>query len=464
MSLATRLSRLIFYKVNSRSTAHSNAAHDSLPAHGGMPNVEHGDFDWSTGKESTLYNPFVCTSSLFCVYDVLIVLQIEHMTPYLKSGWVFVNTSNHADADARSIFGPHEVKPDISLYSPDAMHDPGHPYQAAKMESFGEFKVNPKDEPFSKAPESDQIEHDSAQARLTRGQLTVYHNAIQATQQRTRVFAFYIRRGLCRLLCHSRSGTQVTPLFDWTTTDDLYTFFWRLSHADRALRGFDTTFELVSDSDVEAPRARKFLGLRNNVPLFKVRVTDSDYFYVSQPFTRTHTYPVGRGTRCFVAYDPVNKRRVILKDTWRYGEYLPEHEVYKVLREREVPNILDVVASGDVGGHFQRCGETETLRTLVHYRLVLSEVGKALVNFGSTHEYVTAVRDALICLSLSFIRFAYDADAIELPQPIRQRLRRVYSTATSRLATLSSSTEKVVLSTGSSRKYMIRRNELRSAR
>lgn len=58
-----------------------------LPAHGGMPNVEHGDFDWSTGKESTLYNPFVRTSSLFCVYDVLIVLQIEHMTPYLKSGW-----------------------------------------------------------------------------------------------------------------------------------------------------------------------------------------------------------------------------------------------------------------------------------------------------------------------------------------------------------------------------------------
>lgn len=423
-----------------------------LPAHGGMPNVERGEFDWSTGHESTLYNPFVRPSSLFCVSDFLIVLQIEHMTPYLKDGWVLVNTSNHADADSRNIFGPHEVKPDISLYSPDAMHDPGRPCQAAKMESFGEFKVDPKDEPFSKAPGSEQIEHDSAQARLARGQLTVYHNAIQATQQRTRVFAFYIRRGFCRLLCHSRSGTQVTPLFDWTMSDDLYTFFWRLSHADRALRGFDTTFELVSDSDVEAPRARKFLGLQNNVPLFKVRVTDSDYYYVSQPFTRTHTYPVGRGTRCFVAYDPVNKRRVILKDTWRHGEYLPEHEVYKVLREREVPNILDVVASGDVGGHFQCCGETETLRTLVHYRLVLNEVGKALVDFGSTHEYVTAVRDALICLSLPFIRFAHDADAIKLPQHIIQRLRRAYSTATSRLATLSSSTEKVVSSIGSSRR------------
>lgn len=36
-----------------------------LPAHDGMPNVERGDFDWSTGKEPTLYNPFVRPLSLF---------------------------------------------------------------------------------------------------------------------------------------------------------------------------------------------------------------------------------------------------------------------------------------------------------------------------------------------------------------------------------------------------------------
>jgi hypothetical protein len=153
------------------------------------------------------------------------------------------------------------------------------------------------------------------------------------------------------------------------------------------LRGHDTTFELITakNSDSVSENARDKLALKWSDRLFKVVVNDTDgntkHFYVSQPFTSTHQWPIGRGTRCFCAYDPDTQRCVLLKDTWRISAYIPEGETYRKLHEGGVPNISRVLACGDVGDELQRCGDenygTLTLnwRVHVHYRIVLQDIG-----------------------------------------------------------------------------------------
>ncbi|EIM85653.1 uncharacterized protein STEHIDRAFT_28904, partial [Stereum hirsutum FP-91666 SS1] len=158
--------------------------------------------------------------------------------------------------------------------------------------------------------------------------------------------------------------------------------------------GLDTTFERAPDDDPHVSSARTHLFLKVDDPVFKVSV-GSHVFYISSPFTTTHGYPVGRGTRCYEAYNPVNGKRVLLKDTWRYAEYPPEHEIYEKLRDSGVSNVLRVVAWGDVEGPLQTCGRDGGLRELIHYRIVLDEVGKSLTEFDSTHQFITVIRDAL---------------------------------------------------------------------
>lgn len=124
-----------------------------LPSHDGMPKVKRGKFKWLRRRETSLDDPFVRLSSLLADTCSNCFADSANET-YLNEGWVFVNTSNHSDPDSHNLFGPCDIKPDISLYSPEAMHAPSRPCQAAKMESFGEFKVDMSDEPFHMAKSS----------------------------------------------------------------------------------------------------------------------------------------------------------------------------------------------------------------------------------------------------------------------------------------------------------------------
>ncbi|KAE9385386.1 hypothetical protein BT96DRAFT_840765 [Gymnopus androsaceus JB14] len=364
-------------------------------------------------KEVALYEPF-----------------ISLMKPYLKKGWVLVDTHKHPDPDSRTVWGDHKIEPDMALY--ETAREPEAPLcQASQMASVGEFKLDPIDEPFCVDPEkatktkgrkqTKPFERKAETAKATRGQLTVYINAIQASQHRTRTFAFYVRRKWCRLLCHSRAGTEVTPLIDYTKSLDLHTFFWRFTHASAKHRGVDTTFEPVPSTDIlpEVQDARSALGITSSAPLFKVLVPETPLdqalstlpetsppnrlFYVSEPFTTNHLFPVGRGPRCFYAYDPVTRTLRLLKDTWRVVGYRPEADTYQRLHEQRTPKILRVVAAGNVDGPLHRCGG-DGLRELIHYRIVLDKLGKPLNQFSSTHELVTAVYDALIAHKHAFIQ------------------------------------------------------------
>lgn len=351
--------------------------------------------------DDILYDAFVRVPLFYYSPRLTIKYQAVAMSPFLAPGWVLVNTSQHVDPEASRFFTHSEIKPDMALYRRCHWNEQKI-CDASAAEQFGEFKLDPDDEPFrwDEKPSDAAFERPTTRARETRGQLTVYLNAIQVLQQRTRVFSFYVRENWCRLLLQARSGITVSSLFDWTKTDHLQRYFWIYTHSSPEQRGYDTTITPLTDCSLTLEGNRKIrmaLCLGSDDPIYSVTVNDdkkkSVSFYVSRPFTDNHTVPIGRATRCFVAYDPTNGNVVLLKDTWRVEGHRPEHEIYEMLHRKGVPNIPMVVAAGHVPNHFARCEGPQG--KLIHYRIVLNVVGRPLSTFNSTHQMVCIIRDAL---------------------------------------------------------------------
>ncbi|KAF5376768.1 hypothetical protein D9757_003152 [Collybiopsis confluens] len=319
---------------------------------------------------------------------------IKAMKNYLANDWYLIDTSKSADVSpAVQFFSGSGIKPDMGLYA--GKRGPKQKVtDASAVDVFGEFKIDDVDDPFyvHKVHSSD-----TATARDTRGQIVLYINAIQATQPRTRVFFFFILRDQCRLFCHSRAGSLYTDPFNYTKHSYLHEFFWRLTHASLSERGHDTSLKPVKGVQSDLGAARKALQLKEQDVLYEVDVGDRT-FYISQPFTVHHHYPVGRGTRCYAAYDPKESdpnRKFILKDCWRNSKYPVEHVTYQQLKQAGVSHIPNAVVGADVGveGSFQ---ETELCGIhLVHYRLVLDIFGLPLSKAPSTYAFMRAIFHAL---------------------------------------------------------------------
>ncbi|KAJ3503931.1 hypothetical protein NLJ89_g8210 [Agrocybe chaxingu] len=336
-------------------------------------------------KEPDMYDPLIQALSPFC------------------QGISLVNTAGVADPESGALLN-RSIKPDISYYKKSRTPPPDSCITRARdMITFLELKVRDVDEPFDTRRTGGPFERAANNARDTRGQLTVYANAIQAMQFRTHAFAVYINKARCRFMRFTRSGAVVTAPFDYTEVDWLAVFFWRLSHADDAQRDIDTTITPIPADAPDAAKARSSLGLKDDAPLYKVLVVD-DYtkknqrYIVSEPFTKHHIYPLGRGTRCFKAYDCKTGKVVLLKDTWRVDGYDKEGDTYRLLHEHKVPHIAGLLAAGDVPGRNSECGATHDVfpkprkhRIHIHYRLVLDTVGDPLTRFDSTWGMVQAV-------------------------------------------------------------------------
>ncbi|KAH8826705.1 hypothetical protein DL96DRAFT_1603889 [Flagelloscypha sp. PMI_526] len=361
------------------------------------------------------------------------------LKPFVGGTWHMKNTSKYRDADLRSTYFDQLVSPDGALY-PQPLPD-GIPICSARhMASYFEFKTDPTHDPFSTHRSGqDSIENDTA-----------------ISEYRTRIFAIFIIKDKCRLLCHTRTGTLVTQKFSYINTPFLQEFIWRLTRATPSDVGYDETFMPILENDdlaVHVPEAREYLHASRDDTLFRVAVdtvkstsdpsdmnisapfvydpkadrVDSDdgdagaldadeldtdtseppqqaertWYIVCKPFTFAHHLPVGRGTQCFMAYDVQRKCVVLLKDQWRVALYTAEGKVYVRLRRRKARHILRIIAHGDVLG--QRCGHEvpdvisgAIRRELVHTRVVLDAVGKALHHFASTWELVGAMRDVLV--------------------------------------------------------------------
>jgi hypothetical protein len=285
---------------------------------------------------------------------------------------------------------------------------------SALVEIIIEFKWHPRDDPFGDVHGLDPNRpfiRDTKAAHDTLGQITSYAAAQLGAQFRTHIFSVYIFRGTARLLRWDRSGTIVTEPIKYNECDTLTDFLYRYSKAPPAMRGID---ESVSDPSLtEKVAAREALQLDETVPLVKLSVPDADgvrFFVTSAPEATLYT-PPGCATRGFKAYDILQRTMVYLKDSWRIDlpDIQAEGQVYVILRDAGTQHVPHCLASGDILSEDYHATKTQTYATKPwayysatryiphrHYRLCLDVVGHILVDYGSTYEMVSAVRDALI--------------------------------------------------------------------
>jgi hypothetical protein len=366
-------------------------------------------------SESESYEPFVSPSKDFCFIflTTIATYKIATSKQYINNyDLKFVNSSSSPDCNQRSLL-PFKIKPDISIYPPTTAGNVAT--DSALVEMFIEFKWYPSDDPFGDVRVSDSngrsFLRDTKAAYDTLGQITSYAAAQLGAQFRTHVFSVLILRDTARLLRWDRSGAIVTEVIKYNEIDLLIEFLYRYSKAPAAMRGKD---ESASDpSPEEARAARDALGLKNTIPLVKLSIPDADgvrYYVTPSPEPTLYT-PPGRATRGFKAYDILGKTLVFLKDSWRIDlpDIEAEGQVYKTLRDANVSHVPGCLASGDILSERYHATKTQAYVTEPwachsdtrfiphrHYRLSLDIIGRLLVDYKSSYEMVSAVRDALI--------------------------------------------------------------------
>ncbi|KAG1802899.1 uncharacterized protein HD556DRAFT_1304139 [Suillus plorans] len=348
----------------------------------------------SIKKEEDSYEPF-----------------INAMRPFAPQ-LTFVNTSKHADTKNCSSF-TFNVKPDVCVYADGTSHG----CDIFKTEIHIEFKWNDAHDAFSKHPEvDDPIVSQTDKGFDTLGQITSYAAAQLGAQYRTHIFSVLIIRNHARIIRWDREGAIVMATFDYNSEPHLADFFHRFGRASPALRGVDTS--VTPASDEEAALARTALKLDATVRMFKVAipqdptVEDSDWLtlIISHPVAKG--FPVvGRWTCTCPAFDILNNRVVMFKDSWRMSikDVLPEGETYKLLKSHNVCNVATCIAFHDVihpipqqntqtvkfrSAKWACPNKAVTPHTLHH--LVLDLVGEKLTDFESSHQLVQSVRDALL--------------------------------------------------------------------
>ncbi|KAG1856264.1 hypothetical protein C8R48DRAFT_551628, partial [Suillus tomentosus] len=126
---------------------------------------------------------------------------------------------------------------------------------------------------------------------------------------------------------------------------------------------------------------------------------------------------VGRWTRACPAFDLLNKKVVMFKDSWRVSlpDVLSEGETYKLLHSHNVSNIANCIAYHDVPPSIAQqstqtakfgCAKWASphlpLTPHILHCLALDIVGEKLTDFESSRQLILAVRDALIAHKEAF--------------------------------------------------------------
>ena len=143
-------------------------------------------------------------------------------------------------------------------------------------------------------------------------QLTLYTNAIQATQFRTHSFSFFISKTDCRFT------------------------YWRPSSRTSSISITQKQIGSLSSSGA-------FHMLWNTFVAFTPRLLAS----------RTTESSQGSWSRmrCFKTFNCQTGEIVVLKDTWRVSTYNPGGRIYRNLHEVTVFSIAELITPGDGVGH-----------------------------------------------------------------------------------------------------------------
>lgn len=318
----------------------------------------------------------------------------------------FIDSHSNSDMVNCSSF-TFSIKPDVCVYADTTSRGT----DISTAEVIIEFKWGYCHDAFRDI--GDSIVSSTDNSMDTLGQITSYAAAQLGAQYRTHVFSALIVRDCARIIRWDREGAIVTSVIKYNTEPYLADFFHRFARASPALRGIDTSISPTSLQ--EAALARSWLSLPDTKRMFKLSipvVDSSDMLTLIIPQPVAYGIPpVGRGTRTCPAFDLLNKKVVMFKDSWRVSlpDVLPEGETYRLLMSRKVRNIASCLAYHDVPHSIpQQFTQTVKLSSAawarsntattphILHRLALNIVGNKLTKFQSSHQLVQSIRDALI--------------------------------------------------------------------
>ncbi|KAG1793679.1 uncharacterized protein HD556DRAFT_1237612, partial [Suillus plorans] len=207
------------------------------------------------------------------------------------------------------------VKPDVCVYADRTSRG----CDISKFELNIEFKWNDAHNTFSKHSGIDK----PIVSQTDKGfDTTSYAGAQLGAQYRTHAFSVLIICNCARILRWDREGVIITGSFDYNDKPYLADFFYRYAQASPEMRGVNTSVMPASAEDADL--ARTVLGLPTTTRMFKVAVPeDPDVkdssqltLIIPQPVARGFP-PVGRWTHTCPAFDILNKKIVMFKDSWR---------------------------------------------------------------------------------------------------------------------------------------------------
>ncbi|KAA1476291.1 hypothetical protein DENSPDRAFT_827176 [Dentipellis sp. KUC8613] len=263
------------------------------------------------------------------------------------------------------------------------------------------------------------------------GQILEYVGQVFTHQHRTHVFALYVFRHQARILYFDRAGCTVSEPFacGGGTDTPLHRFFWRLAHMSSEQQGYDCSAKLASEDEVKAMLDYARNGAPTNFikeqisyalswdlteegprstqwPAYKITMGNRTLL-VARPMASAQSLH-GRCTRGYLAYDLERQTVGFLKDSWRpdVTRIPPENEVYARLADAKVSNIATCDAHGSVldsQGNLQVTKTQKAKDTASkpgvrrrHYRILLREVCRPLIDFKDFRELASLLFDAMI--------------------------------------------------------------------
>ncbi|KAI0324060.1 hypothetical protein GY45DRAFT_469684 [Cubamyces sp. BRFM 1775] len=284
--------------------------------------------------------------------------------------------------------GNFKQKPDAAIFKADSVPTDGRPHWADQLITV-EFKRNTtSQDPFDDRKGA-ELESDAATRKEVRGQLIDYSELVFRIQHRTALFMILVINRNIRVLRWDRSGTVVTPAFDYVANPQLLCeILWRMSLLSDEQLGIDTSatrlhpsdtdyklmdiLALASETDLSsthghdllpAERQRKdhiFKHVREKFqeavdpkwPRYRVEVPDGDgvrTFLIGAPAFYAQGMAC-RGTKGYVAWDIQAQRFAWLKDAWRldYERMEPEGVILRKLNAHGVINVPTLVCHGDI--------------------------------------------------------------------------------------------------------------------
>ncbi|EPQ50662.1 hypothetical protein GLOTRDRAFT_82201, partial [Gloeophyllum trabeum ATCC 11539] len=138
--------------------------------------------------------------------------------------------------------------------------------------------------------------------------------------------------------------------------------------------------------------------------------TEPRYFLVGKPHAPT-TGLTGRATRGYVAWDLSDRRLVFLKDCWRVKTLAKEGDTIEKLNKAGIESVPTLLYHGDVAGQVtvspnywkDRALAVNKMKSHVHYRLVVKEIGCHLDDFTNSRELVKVIYECIYAHCGAFI-------------------------------------------------------------